>query len=155
MISKFIEVDNLMQNIIAKYRVETGNDEKIKHLWKQEALGIMKDAAFIKDAAYFYFLSEYGGCNIFCNAFDISIFGFDDWLNPSLLTTPLLNDANIYLLADLRYDDNNDAFFYGYHAKHEEEDSIWFSNELESGYKPVYKDFIDFLKYILTIDNEA
>jgi len=154
MINKIIEVDNLMLDIATKYKVETGNDEKIEHLWKEETIGIMKDTTFIKDDAYFYFLSEYGGCNIYGNSFDIGIFGFDDWLNPSLLTSPLLNDANIYLFADLRYDNNDEIIFYGYHALQEDEKSVWISNNLESGYKPVYINFIDFLRYILTIEDE-
>lgn len=155
MINRIPEVDGLMRDIAAKYRLETGNDEKKEHLWGEEAKGIMKDTAFIKDDAYFYFLSQYGGCNIYGDGFDISIFSFDDWLNPSLLITPLLNDADVYVLADLRYDNNNEVIFYGYHAVQENENSIWFSSELESGYQPVYKDFIEFLKYILTLENEA
>ncbi len=155
MINRIPEVDGLMRDIAAKYRLETGNDEKKEHLWEEEAKGIMKDTAFIKDDAYFYFLSQYGGCNIYGDGFDISIFSFDDWLNPSLLTTPLLNDADVYVLADLRYDNNDEVIFYGYHAVQENENSIWFSSELESGYQPVYKDFIEFLKYILTLENEA
>lgn len=96
MINKIIEVDNLIKDIATKYNVKTGNEKRIKHLWKDETITIMKDAEFIKDDAYFYFLSEYGGCNIYGNDFDIGIFGFDDWLNPSLLTSPLLNKSNIY-----------------------------------------------------------
>jgi hypothetical protein len=153
MINKIIEVDNLMQDIAAKYRVETLNNKKIEHLWEEETTGIMIAATFIKDDPYFYFLSEYGGCNIYGNNFDVGIFGFDDWLNPSLLTSPLLNDADIYLLADLMYHDNDETTFYGYHATQENENSIWGSNELESGYKPVYKNFTDFLRYILTLEN--
>lgn len=154
MIKKIIEVDKLMHDIAAKYRVKTLNEKKIEHLWEEETLGIMKDATFIKDDAYFYFLSKYGGCNIYGDGFDVGIFGFDDWLNPSLLTSPLLNDADIYLLADLCYDDSNETVFYGYHATQENEKSIWVSNELEAGYQPVYKNFIDFLQFILTIENE-
>ncbi|MDN4010965.1 hypothetical protein QX233_00675 [Chryseobacterium gambrini] len=151
MIKKIIEVDNLMQQIASKYRLETLNKERIENLWEEETLGIMKQAVFIKDDAYFYFLSQYGGCNIYGDGFDIGIFGFDDWLNPSLLTTPLLNDADIYLLAD--QDHHDEIIFYGYHATQENENSIWVSIELESGYKPVYKDFTDFLQYILTIED--
>lgn len=153
MIKKIIEVDKLMQDIGEKYRVETLNEKKVEHLWEEETLGIMKDATFIEDDAYFYFLSKYGGCNISGYDFDISICSFDDWLNPSLLTTPLLNDADIYLLADHYYDNSDKVTFYGYHATQENENSIWVSNELEAGYQPVYKDFIDFLQYILTIEN--
>ncbi|MEJ5106554.1 hypothetical protein [Chryseobacterium sp. MYb328] len=152
-IKKIIEVDNLMQNIAAKYRVDTLNEKKIERLWEEETLSIMKEAPFIKDDAYFYFLSEYGGCNIYIDHFIIGICSFDDWLNPSLLTSPLLNDADIYLLADLCYDNSDETVFYGYHATKENENSIWVSNELESGYQPVYKDFIGFLKYILTIED--
>lgn len=155
MISKIIEVDNLMQDISAKYKVETGNNKKIEHLWKEETIDIIKDTQFIKDEAYYYFLSEYGGCNIYGDSFDVGIFGFDDWLNPSLLTSPLLNDANIYLFADLRYDNKDEIIFYGYHALQENENLVWVSNDLESGYKPTYKNFIDFLRYILTIENET
>lgn len=154
MIKKIIEVDKLMHDIAAKYRVKTLNEKKIEHLWEEETLGIMKDATFIKDDAYFYFLSEYGGCNIYGDGFDVSICSFDDWLNPSLLTTPLLNDADIYLLADQYYDNSDKVIFYGYHATQENENSIWVSNELEAGYQPVYKNFIDFLQFILTIENE-
>jgi len=155
MINKIVEVDSLMQDIAAKYRVETGNNKKTEHLWEEETMGIMKEAVFIRDDAYFYFLSEYGGCNIYGNDFDIGIFGFDDWLNPSILTSPLLNDAHIYVLADLMYSNQDEIIFYGYHAEQENENSIWFSSELESGYQPVCKDFIEFLKYILTLGNEA
>jgi hypothetical protein len=154
MINRIIEVDNLMQYIAANYKVKTGNDKKIEHLWKEETIGIMQDTPFIKDDAYFYFLSEYGGCNIYGNNFDIGIFGFDDWLNPSLLTSPLLNNADIYLFADLKFDNNDETIFYGYNATQKDESLVWFSNELESGYKPVYKNFIDFLRYILTIKDE-
>lgn len=153
MIKKIIEVDNLIQELTTKYRVKTLNEEKTEHLWEEETLGIMKDATFIKDDAYFYFLSEYGGCNIYGDGFDVSICSFDDWLNPSLLTTPLLNDADIYLLADQYYDNSDKVIFYGYHATQKNENSIWVSNELEAGYQPVYKNFIDFLQYILTIEN--
>ncbi|KPH15020.1 SMI1/KNR4 family protein [Chryseobacterium sp. ERMR1:04] len=154
MINKIIEVDNLIKDIATKYNVKTGNEKRIKHLWKDETITIMKDAEFIKDDAYFYFLSEYGGCNIYGNDFDIGIFGFDDWLNPSLLTSPLLNKSNIYILADLMFHSKDEITFYGYHATQKDEDSVWFSNELESGYKPIYKNFIDFLRYILTIEDE-
>lgn len=153
MINKIIEVDKLMDDIAAKYRVKTLNTNKIENLWAEETLGIMKEATFIKDDAYFYFLSEYGGCNIYGDGFDIGICSFDDWLNPSLLTTPLLNDADIYLLADQYYDNSDKIIFYGYHATQENENSIWVSHKLEAGYKPVYKNFIDFLQYILTIEN--
>ncbi len=154
MINKIIEVDNLIKDIATKYNVKTGNEKRIKHLWTDETINIMKDAEFIKDDAYFYFLSEYGGCNIYGNDFDIGIFGFDDWLNPSLLTSPLLNKSDIYILADLMFHSKDEIIFYGYHATQKDEDSVWFSNELESGYKPVYKNFIDFLRYILTIEDE-
>ncbi|UKB82395.1 hypothetical protein LF887_15425 [Chryseobacterium sp. MEBOG06] len=154
MINKIIEVDNLIKDIATKYNVKTGNEKRIKHLWKDETITIMKDAEFINDDAYFYFLSEYGGCNIYGNDFDIGIFGFDDWLNPSLLTSPLLNKSNIYILADLMFHSKDEITFYGYHATQKDEDSVWFSNELESGYKPIYKNFIDFLRYILTIEDE-
>jgi hypothetical protein len=153
MIEKIIEVDHLMQDITAKYRVETLNKNKIEHLWEKETLGIMKDATFIKDDAYFYFLSEYGGCNIYGDGFDVGIFGFDDWLNPSLLTSPLLNKSEVYLLADLIYYSKDESIFYGYHATKKNENTIWVSHELEAGYQPVYKKFIDFLQYILTIEN--
>jgi len=154
MINKIIEVDNLMQDIATKYKVKTGNDKKIEHFWEKETIGIMKDAEFIKDDAYFYFLSEYGGCNIYGNSFDVGIFGFDDWLNPSLLTSPLLNKSDVYLLADLMCHNKDESTFYGYHATQKDENSVWLSNELESGYKPVYKNFIDFLRYILAIEDE-
>ncbi|WP_300686867.1 hypothetical protein [Chryseobacterium sp.] len=154
MINKIIEVDNLIKDIATKYNVKTGNEKRIKHLWRDETITIMKDAEFINDDAYFYFLSEYGGCNIYGNDFDIGIFGFDDWLNPSLLTSPLLNKSNIYILADLMFHSKDEITFYGYHATQKDEDSVWFSNELESGYKPIYKNFIDFLRYILTIEDE-
>lgn len=154
MINKVIEVDSLMQDIAAKYKLETLNNNKIEGLWEEETEGIIKDTPFIKDDAYFYFLSEYGGCNIYGNTFNVGIFGFDDWLNPSLLTSPLLNDANIYLFTDLRFDSNDEITYCGYLATLEDEKSVWVSNELESGYKPVYKDFIDFLKYILTIEDK-
>lgn len=153
MIKKIIEVDNLMQQIASKYRLETLNKERIENLWEEETLEIIKQAAFIKDHAYFYFLSQYGGCNIYGDGFDVGICGFDDWLNPSLLTSPLLNDADIYLLADHYQDHHDEIIFYGYHATQENENSIWVSTELESGYKPVYKDFTDFLQYILTIED--
>lgn len=149
-----IEVDKLMQDISAKYKVEIGNDKKIENFWEEETVGIINETPFIKDNAYFYFLSEYGGCNIYGNSFNIGIFGFDDWLNPSLLTSPLLNDADIYLLADLRFNNNDETIFYGYHATKKDENSIWSSNELEAGYKPVYKNFTNFLRYILTIEVE-
>ncbi|MFZ4929416.1 hypothetical protein [Chryseobacterium sp. Mn2064] len=155
MINKMIEVDQLMDAIASKYRVETLNHKKIKHLWEEETLGIMKDAAFIKDEAYFYFLSEYGGCNIYGDSFDAGIFGFDDWLNPSLLTSPLLNHSGIYILADLMYEHHDEPVFYGYHATQENENSIWFSEDLEFGYQPVCKNFVDFLKYIVTLENES
>ncbi len=154
MVNNIIEVDKLIDDISAKYKIKTGNEKKIKHLWKDETISIMKDANFIKDDAYFYFLSQYGGCNIYGNNFDIGIFGFDDWLNPSLLTSPLLNKSDVYLLADLIFHDKDESIFYGYHATKKDENLVWFSNELDSGYKPVYKNFIAFLRYILTIEDE-
>lgn len=125
MINKVVEVYSLIQDIAAKYKLETLNNKKIENLWEEETVGIIKDTPFIKDDAYFYFLSEYGGCNIYGNTFNVGLFGFDDWLNPSLLTSPLLNDANIYLFADLRFDRNDETIFYGYHATEEDEKSVW------------------------------
>ena len=62
MINKIIEVDNLMQDIAAKYKLKTLNNNKIENLWEEETVGIIKAASFIKDDPYFYFLREYGGC---------------------------------------------------------------------------------------------
>lgn len=53
------------------------------------------------------------------------------------------------------FHDKDESIFYGYHATKKDENSIWFSNELNSGYKPVYKNFIAFLRYILTIEHEG
>jgi hypothetical protein len=152
-IKKIAEIDRLMQDLALKYRVKTLQGEQDGLLWKEEALGIMEKAAFIQDEPYFYFLSRYGGCNISGDGFDVGICGFDDWLNPSLLTTPLLNDAGIYLMADHYRDDHDEVIFYGYHATRQDEKSIWVSEELECGYEPGYFNFTDFLEYILTIEN--
>lgn len=155
MINKIPEVDRLMQDIAVKYRLKTGNAENTEHLWNEETMGIMKDTAFIKDDAYYYFLSEYGGCNIYGDSFDVGIFGFDDWLNPSLLTSPLLNKTGVYLFADFIDYNTGESIFYGYHAVQENENSVWFSNELESGYQPFYKNFVEFLRHILTIETAS
>jgi len=147
-----INIQNTVNEVVASLTttitLETANPKLEKNKYLEDTKELQNQATFITDEGYFYFLSQYGDAILTIEDSSICIFGFGYWEGMAITDYPLLDSNGMYVLADYA-DDGAEMLFFAYNSNQKENPNrIWVSNDLESGFKPVYSDFLHLLKSI-------
>jgi|GEM_PF-1351446 len=142
-------INEIVTSLSNTLYLETANPKLAKNKFITETKELQNQATFITDEGYFYFLSQFGDAILtFNDGGSISVFGFGYWEGMAITDYPLLDSNGLYVLADYA-DSGDEMLFFAYNSNEAANaNRIWVSNNLDSGFKPVYNDFLHLLKSI-------